>query len=128
MVSAQVAAIRQIFTSQFFRDGADPELIAHFNGLQRVSADPDTAARSHEACHRRGDGRDLFRKVGVPALVVHGQDDLTVSADEGRLLASIIPGAELVLLPTGTHYFPTDAGVVSKIAGAMSRFLCQAEG
>jgi len=114
---------RQVFTSQFFRSDADPGLIAHFNELQRVSADPDTAARYHESCHRRGDGRNLFRQVRIPTLVIHGRDDLAVSAEEGRLLASVIPGAQLVLLPSGMHYFPTDTEVVTKTAGAIARFL-----
>jgi len=48
---------------------------------------------------------------------------LAVSADEGRLLASIIPHSELVLLPSGTHYFPTDAEVVTKAAAAITQFL-----
>lgn len=121
-------AFRQIVTSQFFRSDADPGLIAHFNELQRVSADPETAARYHESCHRRGDGRDLYRQVRVPTLVIHCQDDLAVSSEEGRLLASIIPGAQLVLLPSGTHYFPTDTEVVKKAAGAIARFLHGSEG
>jgi serine/threonine protein kinase/alpha-beta hydrolase superfamily lysophospholipase len=119
---------RQVFTSQFFRSDANPQLIAHFNELQRVSADPDTAARYHEACHRRGDGRDLYRQLRTPTLVLHCRDDLAVSAEEGRLLASIIPGAQLVMLPTGTHYFPTDAEVAMKAAGAIGRFLHGSEG
>src|SRR5204862_1131734 len=113
----------QVFTSQFFRSDADPGLIAHFNEMQRVSADPETAARYQESCHRRGDGRDLFRQIGIPTLVIHCQDDLAVPAAEGRLLASIIPGAQLVLLPSGAHYFPTDTEVVTKAAGAIARFL-----
>jgi pimeloyl-ACP methyl ester carboxylesterase len=116
-------AFRQLFTSQFFRSDADPRLIAHFNELQRLSADPDTAARYHESCHRRGDGRDLFRHVSVRTLVIHCRDDSAVRAEEGRLLASTIPGAQLVLLPSGTHYFPTDPEVATKAAGAIARFL-----
>jgi pimeloyl-ACP methyl ester carboxylesterase len=116
-------AFRQVFTSRFFRDDADPGLIAHFNELQRVSADPETAARYYVSCHDRGDGRDLFRRVTTPTLVIHSRDDLAVSADEGRLLASIIPGAQLVLLPSGTHYFPTTTDAVLKAAGAIARFL-----
>jgi pimeloyl-ACP methyl ester carboxylesterase len=116
-------AFRQVITSRFFRSDADPRLLAHFNELQRVSADGDTAARYHEACHRRGDGRDLFRQVTAPTLVLHCQDDLAVSAEEGRLLASIIRGAQLVLLPSGTHYFPTDADVAARAAAAIGRFL-----
>jgi pimeloyl-ACP methyl ester carboxylesterase len=119
-------AFRQVFTSQFFRPDADPSYVAHFNELQRVSADAETAARYYEAIHARGDGRDMFRQLRLPTLVVHSRDDLAVSADEGRLLASIIPGAQLVILPSGAHYFPTDTGVVSKAAGAISSFLHRA--
>ena len=116
-------AFRQMVTSQFFRSDAEPELIAHFNELQRVSANPDTAARYLESCHRRGDGRDLYRQLTIPVLILHSREDLAVSADEGRLLASIIPGSQLVLLPSGAHYFPTDPEVVTKSARAIARFL-----
>jgi serine/threonine protein kinase/alpha-beta hydrolase superfamily lysophospholipase len=119
---------RQVFTSQFFRSDADPGLIAHFNELQRVSAQPETAARYYDSCHRRGDGRELFRQVRIPTLVIHSREDLAVPADEGRLLASIIPGARLVLLPSGAHYFPTDTEVVTKAASAIARFLRGSEG
>jgi pimeloyl-ACP methyl ester carboxylesterase len=116
-------AFRQIVSSRFFRSDADPELIAHFNELQRLSADPETAARYHESCHQRGDGRDLFRQLTIPVLIVHSREDLAVNADEGRLLASLIPGSQLVLLPSGSHYFPTDTDVVTKAADAITRFL-----
>ena len=116
-------AFRQVFTSHFFRADADPKLIAHFNELQRAAADPETAARYWKSIHDRGDGRELFSKLNVPTLVVHCQDDMAVSADEGRLLASTIPGAHLVLLPSGTHYFPTDRDVISKVVGAINRFV-----
>lgn len=118
---------RQVFTSLFFQPDADPKLIAHFNEIQRASADPETAARYHQSCHARGDGQDLFRQLRLPTLVVHCRDDMAVSADEGRLLASLIPGAHLVLLPSHTHYFPTDREVVSKVVGAISRFIDGAE-
>jgi DNA-binding winged helix-turn-helix (wHTH) protein/pimeloyl-ACP methyl ester carboxylesterase len=116
-------AFRQVVSSRFFRSDADPELMAHFNELQRLSADPETAARYHESCHRRGDGRDLFRQLAIPVLIIHSREDLAVSADEGRLLASIIPGSQLVLLPSRSHYFPTDTEVVTKAAEAITRFL-----
>ena len=116
-------AFRQLFTSHFFQPDADPKMIAHFNALQRAAADPETAARYWRSIHDRGDGQEMFRQVKVPTLVVHSQDDTAVSADEGRLLASTIPGAHLVLLPSGSHYFPTDREVVGKIVGAINRFV-----
>ena len=116
-------AFRQVITSQFFRADADPKLIAHFNELQRVSADAETAARYHVSCHIRGDGRDMFRQIRTPTLVIHCRDDIAVSAEEGRLLASLIPGARLVLLPSGSHYFPTDPEVVTRVVDAVNRFV-----
>jgi pimeloyl-ACP methyl ester carboxylesterase len=116
-------AFRQVFTSQFFRHDADPGLISHFNEMQRASADPETAARYQESCHTRGDGRDLFMQVRTPTLVIQCQNDRVVNPGEGRLLASLIPGARLVLLPGGSHYFPTDREVVSQVVGAINQFL-----
>lgn len=116
-------AFRQVFTSQFFLPDADPKLIAHFNEMQRASADPETAARYYQSLHTRGDGQELFRELRIPTLVIHSRDDMAVKADEGRLLASIIPGAHLVLLPSHTHYFPTDSEVITKIVGAIVRFV-----
>lgn len=116
-------SFRQIFTSQFFATDADPRLLAHFNDLQRASADAETAARYVQSAHARGDGRELFLQVRTPTLVVHCQDDRNVSAEEGRLLAAVIPGARLVLLPSGAHYFPTDRDVTTKVVGAIGRFV-----
>jgi pimeloyl-ACP methyl ester carboxylesterase len=116
------AAIRQILTSTFFRADADPQIIKHFNELQKVSADGDTAARYQRSCRSRGDGREMFRKVTAPTLVVHSQDDIAVLAEEGRLLASIIPGAQLVLLPSYSHYFPTDSDSARRVVDAIVRF------
>jgi pimeloyl-ACP methyl ester carboxylesterase len=116
-------AFRQVFTSQFFGPDADPAVIRHFNELQRVSASPETAARYYQALHERADGSEMFRQVRTPTLVMHSRHDLAVSADEGRRLASIIPGAQLALLPSGTHYFPTDAEAVANAAGTIIKFL-----
>jgi pimeloyl-ACP methyl ester carboxylesterase len=116
-------AFRQLITSQFFRPDADPKLIAHFNDMQRASADPDTAARYQESCNSRGDGRDLYRQLRVPTLVVQCREDLAVPAEEGRLLASLIPAARLVMLPASGHYFPTGREVVLKVVEAINRFI-----
>jgi pimeloyl-ACP methyl ester carboxylesterase len=119
-------AFRQVVASRFFRSDADPKLLAHFTELQRLSADPETAARYYESAHRRGDGREIFTQLRMPVLIIHSREDLAVDADEGRLLASIIPGSQLVLLPSGAHYFPTDTGVVTKASQAITRFLSAA--
>ncbi len=113
---------RQIFTTAYFGSDADPGLVAHFNHLQRAAADGDTAARYQESLHRRDDARDVLAQIRTPTLVVHCRDDKIVAFEEGRLIASIIPGAQFLPLPTGTHYFPVDDDVTNRMAEAIARF------
>ena len=113
---------RQIFTLAYFGEDADPGLIAHFNQLQRAAADGDTAARYQESLWLRGDARETFAEIRVPTLVIHCRDDQIISFEEGRLIASIIPGAQFLPLPTGTHYFPVDDEVTDRIGDAIDEF------
>jgi pimeloyl-ACP methyl ester carboxylesterase len=59
------------------------------------------AAASHSTQRRLGD-------LAVPTLVVHGEQDMLQSPDNARLLASSIPGAELMLWPDAGHLYVTD--------------------
>jgi pimeloyl-ACP methyl ester carboxylesterase len=113
---------RQMFTMNYFGADADPGLIAHFNQLQRASADPDTAFRFVNSYSERGDGADFLPGIRVPTLVAHCKDDKVAPFAEGRRIASLIPGAELLPLPTGTHYFPIEDEVGSLLARAIARF------
>ena len=113
---------RQIFTTAYFGQDADPGLVAHFNHLQRAAADGDTAARYQDSLHQRGDARDVLAQIRTPTLVVHCRDDQIIAFKEGQLLASLIPGAQFLPLPTGTHYFPVDDDVTYRMAEAISRF------
>ena len=60
--------------------------------------------------------------VRIPTLVLHARDDRMVTFDEGRLLATLVPGAKLITLPSGNHYFPTDQNVVAAVVDAINRF------
>jgi pimeloyl-ACP methyl ester carboxylesterase len=113
---------RQIFTTAYFGPDADPGLIAHFNRLQRAAADGDTAARYQKSLDKRDDARGTLAQIRTPTLIIHCRDDRIVSFEEGRLIASIIPGAQLLPLPTGTHYFPLDDDVTYRLADAIDRF------
>jgi len=56
------------------------------------------------------DPADLLRQVTVPVLVVQGEKDLQVSAEDAHLLAAARPGVELVLLPDVNHVLKTIQG------------------
>jgi 3-oxoadipate enol-lactonase len=47
-------------------------------------------------------------KVAAPTLVIHGETDELVPAENGRILAKEIPGAKLVMLANASHLFTTD--------------------
>jgi poly(3-hydroxyalkanoate) depolymerase len=46
-----------------------------------------------------------LRRVRSPTLVLAGDDDPIIPAVNGRILASLIPGARLVVIPGGGHLF-----------------------
>lgn len=50
------------------------------------------------------DGFDLLRQIGVPTLVVAGDRDLMTPRRVAEQMVREIPGAELMLVPGGTHY------------------------
>jgi pimeloyl-ACP methyl ester carboxylesterase len=47
-------------------------------------------------------------RIHSPTLVIHGESDRLVPAENARILADRIFGAKLVLLPNAGHIFPTD--------------------
>jgi len=47
-------------------------------------------------------------QITAPTLVIHGKVDRLVPADNGELIATRIPGAQLVLLEHASHLFSTD--------------------
>lgn len=72
----------------------------------------------------RHDVWDALPTLDVPVLVVHGDADLLVPTENGRRIASRIPGAELVLLPGAGHMLQADAG--DAVREAVLRFLDRA--
>ena len=94
-------AFRQVFTSQFMPQGT-VEQFAAFNELQRVSASPGQAVKSMQVASQV-DVTGIAARVSCPTLVLHARGDLRVPFEEGRLVASLIPGARFVPLESRNH-------------------------
>jgi len=94
-------AFRQVFTSLFIPDGTT-EQTQWFNELQRVSSTPENAARLFAAFSIL-DVRELAPQVRAPTLVLHGTGDMRIPFAEGRLLASLVPGARFVPIESRNH-------------------------
>jgi 3-oxoadipate enol-lactonase len=64
------------------------------------------AARSaHLRASRRHDAWERLPRIGVPTLVLHGEEDLMCPVDNARVLAERIPGARVRTYPQGRHGF-----------------------
>jgi pimeloyl-ACP methyl ester carboxylesterase/DNA-binding CsgD family transcriptional regulator len=97
----QDASFRQFFTTQFIPDGT-AEQDAWFNEMERLSTSPANAARFM----REFNGIDvssLLSAVQCPTLVMHSVHDVRVPFEEGRLLATSIPGAKFVPIDSRNH-------------------------
>jgi pimeloyl-ACP methyl ester carboxylesterase len=94
-------AFRQVFTSLFIPD-ASPEQMRWFNELQRMTISPANALRLH---HVFGaiDARPYLAQIRAPTLVLHARNDGVVPFEEGRFLATEIPGARFVPLDSRNH-------------------------
>lgn len=99
-------AWHQFFTSQFFPDTSQAQQ-QWFNNLQRLSVAPPVAAQ----IMRGSDVIDvsaLLPQVQCPTLVLHSRHDARVPFDQGRLIASGIPGARFVPLDSRNHLLLPD--------------------
>ena len=99
-------SFRQFFTSQFI-PGGTPEQHQWFNELERISTSPANAARfMHEFA--RIDVTALLPQVQCPTLVLHSRHDVRQPFQEGRLIATAIPGAQFVPIDSGNHLLLED--------------------
>jgi DNA-binding SARP family transcriptional activator/pimeloyl-ACP methyl ester carboxylesterase len=114
-------AFRQMFTMLFFPDGT-LEQLEWFNELLRVCTPPENAVRLLRAMSDI-DVTDLLPRVRVPTLVTHCKGDLRVPFDEGRSLASSIPGARFVQLESRNHLMLAHEPAWTRFAAEVRAFL-----
>ncbi|MFL5872844.1 MAG: alpha/beta fold hydrolase [Solirubrobacterales bacterium] len=67
---------------------------------------PAGIARQLHAITASGDRTNALRKLKVPALVIHGKNDVLVNPSGGRATAKAIPGARLRLVEGMGHDLP----------------------
>ena len=86
----------------------------------RRSASPGAAAALMRM-NTQIDVRDVLPTIQAPTLVLHRRDDLDASVEEGRWIASRIPGAKFVELPGDAHTLW--AGDTDSIVDEIEEFL-----
>lgn len=115
-------SFRQFFTTQFV-PGGTPQQHEWFNELQRISSSPTNAANFMRAFNTI-DVTALLPQVRCPTLVLHCTHDARVPFEEGRLLATTIPGAQFVPIESRNHLLLDEPGWQRALA-AIDAFLPQ---
>ncbi len=97
---------RRVFTNMLIPDATE-EQARWVDVLQRMSTSTENAVRLR-AERKRIDITHRLPLVTAPTVVVHARGDAMVSFDEGRIMASSIPGAALVPLESNNHILLAD--------------------
>lgn len=88
--------------SSMFIPNASREQLDSLAELQRLTTSPENAALLRAAVDRF-DVSPEAGAVATPTLVLHCRNDAIQPIDQGRQLASVIPGAEFVMLESNNH-------------------------
>lgn len=78
-------------------------------------------AWAQRAMATRPDSSELLRDTDVPTLIVRGDQDTLIPAEDADALASLMPKAELVVLAGSGHLPPLE--VPEEFTGAVARWL-----
>ena len=118
-------AYRQILTSLMLPD-ATVEEMAWFNDLQRISSSAENAARLQQSL-AEVNVVDFLPSIAAPTLVLHCREDAAVPFEQGRLIASRIPGARLVALESRNHVLLPRDPAWAVFVSEVRRFLREEE-
>jgi pimeloyl-ACP methyl ester carboxylesterase len=111
----------QAFSAIYVPKGT-PEQLRCFTELQRIASSVETAIRIRRACDQI-DIVDLLPDVRAPTLVTHSRYDHVAPFEQGRLLATLIPGARLVALESDNHPVLPDEPAWQNWVSAIEVFL-----
>ena len=116
---------RHLFAAQFLPDATAEQLQA-FGNLLRVASSPGTVPRFLRPFYT-ADIRELAQRVKCPALVLHPRVGFRVPFEEGRMLASLIPGARLVPLASRNQMALEQEAVWQRVIAEIDDFLLHSE-
>jgi pimeloyl-ACP methyl ester carboxylesterase/DNA-binding CsgD family transcriptional regulator len=113
-------SFRQVFTTQFMPD-APLEAIRGFNDYMPLTSSAKMAAAIF-ANNGFIDVQEDGRRIRCPTLVLHARGDLRIPFEEGRLAASVIPGARFTTLETRNHILTPQEPAWREFLDALAAF------
>lgn len=114
-------AIRQFWTTLCIPESGPDEAMS-FNELQRESVSPENAAKIFDAIGDM-DVCEMLPSLQMQVSVLHSRGDAMVEFEEGRRLASMIPGAKFVPLESRNHLLMRHEPAWSIFVDEVRRFI-----
>ena len=99
-----VERVMELFYSPRFRREHAEEARQRIGSYFPLRTPPDAYARQLAAC-LAFDTYDRLPQIAAPTLVISGAEDALIPAENSRIIAQRIPGAELILLPEASHLY-----------------------
>lgn len=114
-------AYDQFFTRLHMPDATAEQFRSYYD-LLRLTATPENVVALLQA-YFQSDALADAPRIGCPTLVLHARRDPMISFDEGRLLASIVPGARFAPLESRNHILVDTEPAWQQFAEAIEDFL-----
>ncbi len=119
--SGSGARYLRVYSSGLLPTGSEEQLSC-LDDIHRRNSSAETSVRA--AVERRTtDVTGLLERVTAPTLVLHSRGDRMISVDEGRLLATRIPGARFVALDSDNHVLLADEPQWPALLAQVAAFL-----
>lgn len=96
-----------VFSQEFISN--EPDVLKHFTSLRLKHPPPPHAYKRQGEAVMLHDTYDQLPEISVPALVIAGAKDKVIPVENSRILASRIPGAELIILEEAGHFLSVEA-------------------
>jgi pimeloyl-ACP methyl ester carboxylesterase len=96
---------------------AQPDVVAHVREMIQRTPVPGLVG-ALRALRDRPDSTPMLGAIGVPSLVVAGQDDRIAPADGLRAMAQAIPSAQFAVIPAAGHLAPLEQPLATSRAVA----------
>jgi pimeloyl-ACP methyl ester carboxylesterase len=118
-------ASRNAAFSQFFSALHAPDAPEHYSSLSDLLRATTTAANAIRIirAYWQLDLVDSLQQVRCPTLILHSRDDPIVPFEEGRLAASLVPGARFVPIDSRNHILVESEAGWRQLVSEVDEFL-----
>ena len=118
----ETPAYDQFFTRLHMPDTSAQQFRSYYE-LLRKTASPANVVGLLQAYFQSDGFLEAVPQVRCPTLVLHARQDAMIPFDEGRLLASMISGAQFVPLESRNHILLDTEPAWQQFVGALADFL-----